>query len=1400
MSSSGVLQFETANYELIPNNTNANRIVNTNLDASYYTQNVSTLANITEPVRTSDGEFLKTPHYVIFDADSADQLKLIKYNDTDLSIPFWFNAGTGNTLSTAVTSNSLTVWTNHTGNAGEATRGYISFTKGTKKVIGFQTYFTEDLKVGDVLRLYSTSYPNPFGIVSVIESDTVLFVETSITANTPVSNRSQYQRLLFRPDYINDVVLAYVYKTAAEGFKFKSFLTLESNLTAAPPSTTGLVHYIACNSLSGGNKLRDSVGAAIPTIVGSGFSINEDSPVGKSYVNTENDGVLLLTDAQADTWESNNWSVFLYINSSSTTGAATARVIERDSTKQWGIRLNQSTNTNFQPLSFYFGGNTSDTPTQGIISPNRWYHVGIVYNGTSLTYFLDGFPVSTAAYNPTAADRVIALGCATTSGTGISSTLDNFLGKFSEIRFYNKNLTNEEVMGLAQLPGGGGIGSSVDPELLDSSGAQTVGSGNSVVTIDGGTDSNSSDNSTVYRLWAGHTDPDSAPFKVTDGGKVSLTSGAAHSLNLTATGGSLVLGTNSILTLPDDFISGNVIHGGTISGLTGLDISGNASTFPISNKPIFTITNTNTSPSTGSLGGAIGFRHSAGTNTAGDTIPLRAGRISSKYYAGSGNAAEHALHFSTGTDADIGIVAGQRTIAMKQIFASAVTQAALGIGTLSPTKNLHIFGVHPTIRVESSSAGTSSIDFLGSADNGTAKGRIDYSNSLHRLTIYTDAGLGLLIDANQNITAYGNLTGVVNFAYSGTFTGVNNTINASYLTHGSTGDINILRNAATATILETARNIGGVSFDGSANINLPGVNIAGNQDTSGNAATATALAASKDFTIGTTDHAFDGSANVDLSEAVRALVAGFIVGGTNVTATHNDAANTLTLAASGSGGSGGSGGIALTDLSVTAEATAAGDGALSYNSGNGQFTYTPPVDITGNAATATALAASKDFTIGTTDHAFDGSANVDLSEAVRALVAGFIVGGTNVTATHNDTANTLTLAASSVQGGDISSATTAAIPTGTDAGYGLYTDGSLIAGDANRHILVNTSGELNVVGLTSDEVIGASTGIVEIIEFDAYKDDRFYPYWVATSSNSNVKLPMASYTYASQSNLGRTAYSSIFGSTSPSSTLRSAWDAKHLGSQNNSSGTANNYLTMGTIPAKSFTYRPYLQFHGNIQVYDHAEIRFQVQHNIDTGASVVNSFNIVGSQFSAFYYPYIMTIPNTATNYSTFNTNKNSYVGQDVTVVSNNQTLTLQISSISIVGSNAYVYFSTPVTWFSSNAAAAMTLPSITATTTAFTNVGKEFRVTSNHGDRSTDLATFSAFFEDYVPSGADVNIRVLVRKYNTDSSNDHSRRADEITSGTNWDWNGNIEGTLTGDDTDVISEFTMTALIGRGV
>ena len=58
------------------------------------------------------------------------------------------------------------------------------------------------------------------------------------------------------------------------------------------------------------------------------------------------------------------------------------------------------------------------------------------------------------------------------------------------------------------------------------------------------------------------------------------------------------------------------------------------------------------------------------------------------------------------------------------------------------------------------------------------------------------------------------------------------------LTGNVTGNItgNITGAAVSATQLQTARLIGGVSFDGTSNIDLAGVNIAGNQNTSGTAA------------------------------------------------------------------------------------------------------------------------------------------------------------------------------------------------------------------------------------------------------------------------------------------------------------------------------------------------------------------------------------------------------------------------------------------------------------------------------------------------------------------------------------------------------------------------------------
>ncbi len=145
----------------------------------------------------------------------------------------------------------------------------------------------------------------------------------------------------------------------------------------------------------------------------------------------------------------------------------------------------------------------------------------------------------------------------------------------------------------------------------------------------------------------------------------------------------------------------------------------------------------------------------------------------------------------------------------------------------------------------------------------------------------------------------------------------------------------VVGNASTATsaaALTTARTIGGVSFDGSANINLPGVNAAGNQDTSGNAATATLAT---DATSVTT------TANNSTNETVYPT---FVDGAT------------------------GSQGIET-------------DTGLTYNPSTGVLTATQFTGaVSGNASTATALATARN--IGGTS--FDGSADITPATATQA--------------------------------------------------------------------------------------------------------------------------------------------------------------------------------------------------------------------------------------------------------------------------------------------------------------------------------------------------------------------------------------------------------------------------------
>jgi len=128
-----------------------------------------------------------------------------------------------------------------------------------------------------------------------------------------------------------------------------------------------------------------------------------------------------------------------------------------------------------------------------------------------------------------------------------------------------------------------------------------------------------------------------------------------------------------------------------------------------------------------------------------------------------------------------------------------------------------------------------SLSDLSVTTNSAGSAALAYNNSSGVFT-YTPPDLSSYLitesDTLDSVLGRGNVSGIglsVGVVTSTSFRGD--------LIGNVTG--NTSGNAGTATSLATARTIGGVSFDGTSNINLPGVNAAGNQDTTGNADTAT---------------------------------------------------------------------------------------------------------------------------------------------------------------------------------------------------------------------------------------------------------------------------------------------------------------------------------------------------------------------------------------------------------------------------------------------------------------------------------------------------------------------------------------------------------------------------------
>jgi len=193
-------------------------------------------------------------------------------------------------------------------------------------------------------------------------------------------------------------------------------------------------------------------------------------------------------------------------------------------------------------------------------------------------------------------------------------------------------------------------------------------------------------------------------------------------------------------------------------------------------------------------------------------------------------------------------------------------------------------------------------------------------------------------DATKLPLAGGTMSGALNM-------GSQNITNGGTITGTFVGDItgDVTGNADTATTLATARTIGGVSFNGSANINLPGVNATGTQNTSGNAATATKFASS--VNIGGV--AFDGSASINLPGVNAAGNQDTTGNAASFTVTANNSTNETVYLLFADGATGSQG--AETDTGLTYNPST---NVLSCNLLQGNVSGSSGA-CTGNAASAT---------------------------------------------------------------------------------------------------------------------------------------------------------------------------------------------------------------------------------------------------------------------------------------------------------------------------------------------------------------------------------------------------------------------------------------------------------------
>jgi hypothetical protein len=162
-------------------------------------------------------------------------------------------------------------------------------------------------------------------------------------------------------------------------------------------------------------------------------------------------------------------------------------------------------------------------------------------------------------------------------------------------------------------------------------------------------------------------------------------------------------------------------------------------------------------------------------------------------------------------------------------------------------------GVTNTFTVEQIFSGGITGDLTGTASNASKlDGKLPATANTATTIVARDAS-GNFSAGTITADLTGTASKATKLATARTIGGVsfNGTANITLPGVNTGGTQNTSGNAATATKLATARNIGGVSFNGTANITLPGVNTGGTQNTTGSAATVSGAAQPNITSVGT---------------------------------------------------------------------------------------------------------------------------------------------------------------------------------------------------------------------------------------------------------------------------------------------------------------------------------------------------------------------------------------------------------------------------------------------------------------------------------------------------------------------------------------------------------------------